>query len=166
MYDSAPCGAKVLFNERFFNTLAELLQLAAQEILICTFKLQMPSTSRPGRLKKFYDMLIRAQKKGVSIKIVTNLQTGKKLSAYYNNRTKIFLQKNNIEVRGFTGQRILHAKYILIDKKYLLLGSHNITEKAFSQNYEISVLLTDSLAIEIIYSSFTRLWRELSLASR
>ncbi len=48
----------------------------------------------------------------------------------------------------------IHAKMILIDKKYLLLGSMNISETSLNKNREIGIIITDKKSIQKFLTQF------------
>lgn len=52
----------------------------------------------------------------------------------------------------------IHAKMILIDKKYLLLGSMNISSTSLDKNREIGIIITDKKIIEKFLSQFQNDW--------
>ena len=54
-----------------------------------------------------------------------------------------FLRDLKISARHFHHQPTLHAKFLLIDDRYLILGSHNLTHRAMDYNIETSLLIDD-----------------------
>ncbi len=53
----------------------------------------------------------------------------------------------------------IHAKMILIDKKYLLLGSMNISATSLDKNREIGIIITDTTIIEKFLEQFKKDWK-------
>ncbi len=54
----------------------------------------------------------------------------------------------------------LHAKMILIDKKYLILGSMNISTTSLDRNREVGIILTDTWSIHTFLKQFTSDWEQ------
>ena len=60
------------------------------------------------------------------------------------------LRKNRIEVRFDSPATTTHTKLVVIDNRYVFLGSHNLTQAALKHNHEVSLLLDNTaLAREI-----------------
>lgn len=74
--------------------------------------------------------LINACKRGVFVRALLNKADLIKL-----------LNDNGIKAKTLRDRRTLHCKMLLIDSKYLIIGSHNITRNAFSHNVEASAMV-------------------------
>ena len=52
----------------------------------------------------------------------------------------------------------VHSKYAVLDTLHVLLGSHNLTNRSLTRNYEVSVMLAETqIALELSIG-FQRLW--------
>lgn len=49
------------------------------------------------------------------------------------------LKKIGCWAKKLQSKRILHTKLLIIDKKCIIIGSHNYTQRAFTSNYEASI---------------------------
>jgi phosphatidylserine/phosphatidylglycerophosphate/cardiolipin synthase-like enzyme len=58
-----------------------------------------------------------------------------------NGLTKELLVKNGVEVYLDSPRKTTHTKLVVIDQRFILLGSHNLTQSALKYNNEISILL-------------------------
>ena len=45
------------------------------------------------------------------------------------------------KARKLNSKRILHTKLLMVDKKSIIIGSHNYTQHAFTSNHEASILV-------------------------
>jgi phosphatidylserine/phosphatidylglycerophosphate/cardiolipin synthase-like enzyme len=54
--------------------------------------------------------------------------------------------------------KLIHAKLMIIDDQYLIIGSHNYTETAFLMNFEVSVILEDEKVINRVKEFFNNLY--------
>lgn len=90
---------------------------------------------------------VRAVRRNVDVRAIVNYQ-------------KIVpqLEAVGIKARAFESAKLLHAKFIIVDNKELLLGSHNLTENALSENIEVSLKLNDTDTITRLNSYFNSLW--------
>lgn len=81
-------------------------------------------------VQQFNLALCRAVKRGVFIRAVVN--TAPLLD---------ILSSVGIKARCTRNRRTLHAKFLSIDNKILVIGSHNFTKNAFNHNLEVSVIV-------------------------
>lgn len=54
--------------------------------------------------------------------------------------------------------RMLHTKAICVDTTNLIIGSHNLTKRANTDNYEMSIITDDYTIIEQFIVAFENLW--------
>jgi phosphatidylserine/phosphatidylglycerophosphate/cardiolipin synthase-like enzyme len=147
-------------DKAIFSIMHALIGRAAAEIIISTFRFDFPRKDKDLQVNAIHTELIRAKNRAVDIKILTNINIQTKSPAITNINTAGLLQKYGIEIRGVTGSRIIHAKYLLVDNGYLLLGSSNITQKAFTSNHEAAVLLQNPSGFNSLRDTFLQLWNK------
>jgi phosphatidylserine/phosphatidylglycerophosphate/cardiolipin synthase-like enzyme len=68
------------------------------------------------------------------------------------------LRRLKIPARASYSGKLLHAKVILLDKKIAVIGSHNFTQSAFTQNVEVSVALQDPALCSRLSTYFDNMW--------
>jgi len=94
----------------------------------------------------------RARGRGVDIHFVTNLRVeGDFMPGFLQPAMTRGMRKQFGKFRMSYYQRqghILHVKALLMDDKYLVLGSVNLNQRSFLHDTEISMLFTDSRLIE------------------
>ena len=98
-------------------------------------------------LQIFNQKLVRAVRRGVKVRCITNyaelVETLNVLGFY----AKKWPQSN-----------LLHSKLVIIDKKIVISGSHNLTGNAFCSNTETS-MITDSESVAKTFSDyFENIW--------
>jgi len=137
--DNSP--AVILANEDFMPALLKAIDDARDEILLSlfSFKAGKYKDSYPDRIAAHLE---RAVKRGVKVYVVleTSENPSEELSMQ-NRKTGTFLQNRGMTVFYDSPRRTTHTKLIVIDRKLVLLGSHNFTQSALKYNNEISVLL-------------------------
>ncbi|HEX2549664.1 MAG TPA: phospholipase D-like domain-containing protein [Gammaproteobacteria bacterium] len=94
--------------------------------------------------------LAKAAKRNVKVEILTEGKnpTQKKWE---------FLRKSGVNI-CFNHRYFIHAKVMLIDKKYVVMGSNNLTKPSFDKNRELSIILTDPNILKKIASTFQQDW--------
>lgn len=68
------------------------------------------------------------------------------------------LRRLGIEARASYTGKLLHAKLLLIDKKIAVLGSHNFTQSAFTQNIEVSAAIVSAELCRDLSTYFDNLY--------
>lgn len=95
------------------------------------------------------NLLVKAKKeKNISIEIITDKKQE-------NDENIKYLQKNWINIKFFNW-KTMHAKAILIDEKYLFIGSINFSEYSIDKNRELGIFLNNKEIIE----KFKKLWKK------
>lgn len=130
-------------EEKFFE--------AKNEILIST----------PNISTSIVKKLMNCLEKGIRIKIIlsesTNKQTRESIDILLN------YSKNNkkleIKIVDFYQAALIHAKIYIIDKKFAIVGSANLTENGFYNYVEFIQLFKDENDIKIIEKDYQKLWK-------
>jgi len=135
------CPVVVLKNNDFFPALLKAIDEAHDEIFISIFSFRagVHKRSYPDRILTH---LGRAVKRGVNVKVILE-NTGKtsnELSAQ-NRKTKKLLEEQGVVVYLDSPKKTTHTKLIVIDRRLVILGSHNWTQSALKYNNEISLLV-------------------------
>lgn len=140
-----PGDIRALPDATYYETLLSLLENAGQsvDISMFLFKTSDRKDNRPGRIAK---ALIAARERGVRVRVILeNSGYDEKLNEN-NKRVADLLKKNRILVEFDSPRRTNHSKVIVVDRRYCLVGSHNLTHAALAYNHEVSLLI-DSRAL-------------------
>lgn len=138
-----PDSLQLLADGQYYTTLTELIQNAAQRIDMAMFLFKAPKDSLPAAIA---DELIKAEKRGVRVHVILENSGYEENINEANRQVAELLQKNRVKVTFDSPDRTAHAKIVVIDKRYCLLGSHNLTQAALKHNSEFSLLI-DSRAL-------------------
>jgi phosphatidylserine/phosphatidylglycerophosphate/cardiolipin synthase-like enzyme len=101
------------------------------------------------------DALERAKLRGVNIRIIIerNVVGGE------NNEIYQELSSKGFDVRYASSfYKLTHAKFIIVDGKKVLVGSHNLSNSALYKNREASVILLDPITIKNFERVFENDW--------
>ena len=132
------CGAKLLKDQDYFPALLEDIDQARQEIALTVFffKTNGFGDNRPDRILMH---LREAVRRGVRVDVV--IERGKKREnvSEVNANTARKLKAAGIKVCMDAPDRTMHTKMIVIDRRTLFIGSHNLTQSALKYNHEVSV---------------------------
>lgn len=138
---NSACQSVLLTNQEYFPALLNAIDEAKNEIIMSffLFKAGVRKSSYPDRLLA---QLAEAVKRGVKVVVILENSGGHDRTLDAENRlTKELLEKNGVEVYLDSPRKTTHTKVVVIDQRFILLGSHNLTQAALKHNNEISVLL-------------------------
>lgn len=103
----------------------------------------------------------------VSIKIVTTIINKQKRNQYLErirSSKKLFVRYMKKEESGIQIYQI-HAKLVLIDDKFALVGSSNMTETSIYYNLELGVLLSDKYFVETLIEIFDDIYENYTIVA-
>lgn len=138
----------LLHDDAFITKAAELVITAKQSIKICAYAWRWYENAPEKDIQKFNYQIAKRANSGLDIQAILNSKT-----------EADYLKQYGIKTKTFPSDRVLHTKAILIDEKILIIGSHNLTERANTTNYEISVVVSEkSLCLDFL-DYFNKMWR-------
>lgn len=145
-----PGKVTLLQDHKYFDALVSGIHNAKKDITGCFFLFKV--SSGHGNLPfKIAEELVAAKKRGVEVSIELEQAAAGKGTVYEQNRLAAkMLTDAGITVRFDTPKTITHVKAMVIDRRYVYIGSHNLTHSALKYNNELSVLIDSTeLAGEI-----------------
>ena len=147
-------GIVVIEDHAYLNIVKNLISHANKSIYVAIFVIKYDIKEYDDPVNQLLYALVDAHKRGLDVKVLVDDPT---LRSYPD--TISYLKNNSIEVKldekkGVTS----HMKIVIIDDKYLVVGSHNWTESALSYNHEYSVLIISEYYAEKAKGYFLDLW--------
>ncbi|ADH86106.1 phospholipase D-like domain-containing protein [Desulfurivibrio alkaliphilus] len=135
-----PGEIQVLCDQEYYPALLHLLQGAARrvELAMFVFRATEAAGNRPARIA---EELINAGRRGVEVKVILEHSAYDEELTQEHRRLARNLRQGGVEVRFGPRDTTTHNKIILIDERFTLLGSHNLTHAALSRNHECSLLI-------------------------
>jgi phosphatidylserine/phosphatidylglycerophosphate/cardiolipin synthase-like enzyme len=139
-----------LADAAYGDTLAALIKKANQRIDLAMF-LFKTSPSRDNLPAGLVRELVAARQRGVEVRVILESSSHDQDLNQANQETAQLLRKGGVTVFFDSPDRTTHAKLAVIDRRYCLVGSHNLTQSALKYNHEFSLLLDNpALAEEIL----------------
>jgi len=142
---------RLLRDNQFFHALSDHIEHATSEIVVSVFLFKTQPDSY-NRANMILQDLINAQKRGVKVRVLLE-KTGRRDDSLNreNLATSERLRRHGVEVVFDSLDTTTHTKTIVIDRRFVFIGSHNLTHSALFHNHELSVLIDDpGLAGEVI----------------
>ena len=132
-----PDRTELLENGAYSGALRTRLRQSKRRI-ICAFylfKLAERGRNLPAAVAA---ELIAARQRGVEVTVILDQGRSARLE---NREAASLLAQNGVKVRFASRRRTTHVKAVVIDDRYVLVGSHNLTQSALAHNNELSLLL-------------------------
>ena len=145
-----PGAIRAVPDAAYYDTLAALIKNADQRIDLAMFlfKTSPADNNRPAGLVR---ELVAARQRGVAVRVILEYSGHDQKLNRANQETAALLKKGGVAVFFDSPNRTSHAKLAVIDRRYCLVGSHNLTQSALKHNHELSLLLDNpQLAEEIL----------------
>lgn len=143
---------KLLEDREYFPAFMKAIDSAKSEIVMSFFLFKTNGYSK-GYTDRILAQIVRAAKRGVRVRIILEKDDGPRDSQAdkSNRETAARLKKRGIDVRFDSPRTTTHTKVAVIDKRYIFLGSHNLTNSALKYNHELSVFIdSPPLAMETL----------------
>ncbi len=146
------CAASValLKNREYPQALLNEIRGARKDILFAFYLFKI-SPSPGNQPRMIAEELISARNRGVAVTVILE-QSDKQDDPLNleNRKTAALLSQNGIKVLFDSPRTTTHIKAVLIDDRYVFLGSHNLTQSALQYNNELSVRIdSPAMAAEI-----------------
>lgn len=149
----------LLENREYGEALAQGIRDARASI-ICSFYLFKITDSSGNQPRRIAEELIRAARRGVAVKVILERDSGTKGKdslGEENRRTAAFLSRGGVKVVFDSPRTVTHAKVVVIDGRFVYLGSHNLTQGALRRNNELSVRIDSPGMAEEVTAYLDRL---------
>ena len=139
--------AEIILDNNYAVKARSFVLDATSEIRLCAYAWRWYDAEPALPIQQFNVELLRAALRGVQVRVLVDTEA-------MASKFKLL----GFDVRAVQPTRMLHTKAIAIDRQTLILGSHNLTKRANSDNYEMSVALQEFEAVEQFINYFDRLW--------
>jgi len=138
---SRPVQATLLKNQEYVDALLQGIRDARTRIILSCYLFK--TNDLPDNLpRRIAEELIRARQRGLRVTVILERSRDPEDSlSRANLETASLLSEKGVTVRFDSPGRTTHSKSVVIDGRFVYLGSHNLTHPALSRNNELSVLL-------------------------
>jgi len=133
---------RLLEDREYFPVFMKAVDGAKSEIVM-SFFLFKTSGYRTSYTDRLLAGLVRAAKRGVRVRVILERGNdgGDSQVDTSNRETAARLRQGGIDVDFDSPRVTTHTKVAVIDGRYILLGSHNLTNSALKYNHELSVFV-------------------------
>ena len=146
----------ILPDEKFLPIATELISKAQKSIYVSTFKAEITSKPRGRRLNKFFDILVAKHLRQLDVRFLLNNSGGIKHIPITNLFVMQQFKKQKINIRCLQNDRVVHVKLIIVDGKYAILGSHNLSVRSCHNNFEVSLMIYQTETVQQLTAIYTK----------
>lgn len=149
--------ALLLHDRDYFDYLGVAIRRARKQIVAVQFVVDArPSADVDREVRSICHRLGEAAWRGTQVRVLLNRFFTGSPRLDVNGVAGRFLRRLGVDVRSYrapAGSRRdeIHSKYVVIDDRVVVVGSHNWTPGAFGSNHEISVAVeSKDLALSLV----------------
>lgn len=148
----------ILEGPAYYERLPEFLRAASISIKVAMFHAAFPGPNHPTKL--LLDELIASTARGVDVRVVLDRDraTDPYMSTVINTSAKRYLENHGVECRFDKEDVLLHSKYVIVDEKLCVLGSHNWSAGSYSTFDDLSFVVESSGMAAALVARFELLW--------
>ncbi|MCP4628019.1 MAG: phospholipase [bacterium] len=147
---TSPGEIRILPDEEYFQALLDAIHDAEREIVLAMFLFKI-TDSAGNRAAMVLDQLLKAKKRGVEVRVLLERSGYDDELNKENRRVADKLHKQGVTVVFDGPNTTTHTKAVVVDKRFVLVGSHNLTHSALAGNHEFSLFIDNrDLATEML----------------
>ncbi|MFH1379047.1 MAG: phospholipase D-like domain-containing protein, partial [bacterium] len=146
--DTAKVG--YIHQREYYDTVLELIHKAKKSIVMQMYFVDSTKRGDDPIVFKLVDSLVKAKNRGVKVKCILENEV------LMNNRAYTYLNKNGIETYWDHDTQTTHSKIIVIDKKTVVVGSTNWSERALRMNNEASVIIESEKVAQTVLAELSK----------
>ena len=153
-----PAEGQVMIVEdsQYLSAVAPLIERANRSVYVIMFVMKYDPGDDDDPVNELLGALADAASRGVDVRVLVDEETRDSYP-----QTIGFLKEHGIGVRLDKSSGVTtHAKVVIVDGEFVVVGSHNWTESALRYNHEVSALIRSGKAAEELTNYFERLWGE------
>jgi phosphatidylserine/phosphatidylglycerophosphate/cardiolipin synthase-like enzyme len=139
---------QLLIGREYPKVVTPLIEKAQFSLEILVFDWRWYRDVPECSVQKFNHAIMEASKRGVKVRALVN-----------NSIMPTILQLEKLKVKRVGTKKLMHVKMIIIDRKTVVIGSHNFTYRAFEINHETSIIVEDKIVVDRLLDYFEKLCR-------
>jgi len=136
-----------IINKEIAEKAIPLIENAKKTIEVIVYEWRWYPGEIGTNIQQFNNAIINAAKKNVSIRVITQPDSTRKI-----------LKENGVQVKEFQSRKKIHTKLMIIDSQIIIIGSHNYTKNAFNLNEEVSLITNEPEMVKRSKQYFENIW--------
>jgi phosphatidylserine/phosphatidylglycerophosphate/cardiolipin synthase-like enzyme len=156
--------ALLLYDRDYFDYLGVAIRRARQRIVAVQFVVDARPSADAGReVRSICRRLGEAAWRGTEVRVLLNRFLTGSPRLEVNGVAGRFLRRLGVGVRSYRAppgsrREQIHSKYVVIDDRIVVVGSHNWTPGALGDNHEISMAVESKDLARSMLQTFNAAW--------
>lgn len=134
---------KLLTNKEYLPALEDKIKDAREEIIISVYLFRTTESKR-NLATRLREDLVSAASRGIRVSVLLEKEKGRRKGSSLNEDnayTAKILSSGGVKVYFDEPDTVTHTKLVVIDKRFVFIGSHNFSDSALRWNNEASVMI-------------------------
>ena len=148
-----------VLGSKYLSLVLPLIESAHISIDIACYSWTFKDWERNNSITILTKAIMKAQKRGVKVRVVLNSESRSHYLTISNKRTLKKIGSVGIETKMGRSSPITHCKMILVDNIYTVIGSHNLTGRSVTSNDETSTIIRSKEVNKVYKDYFSAIWR-------
>lgn len=151
---------EVLEDEDYYPRVRGLLGAGSKRIDVAMFFVAFPGSTHPTR--HLLDRLVEAHDGGASVRVLVDRdrEDDPYGSRIINAEAIAYLTKRGVPVRVDAEDQLLHSKFVVIDERVGVIGSHNWTAGSYFRYRDTSLAFYGDDFAQKLHARFDGLWAQ------
>ncbi len=149
---------KFLIGNNYLQEVLPLINRATSSIDILAYQWGYYAHTPGTNIQSFSYAIKSAIIRGVKVRVLLHSGCPSDHLRRINADMASHLKSWGASVKFYKSGRTLHSKVVMIDREYVIIGSHNFSKMSMSSNIEVSVLLFSAAEIRPICEFFDLLF--------
>ncbi|MFH2068085.1 MAG: phospholipase D-like domain-containing protein [Candidatus Omnitrophota bacterium] len=157
-------SVKVILDRQYYPAALKAIEGAKESINFAVFEIRYYPKYPQSPSNLLIDGLILAAKRGINVEVC--LEQSKNYNednSAYNLEVAPKLAKGKVRVYLDNPQKTLHAKFLVVDRRLVLLGSTNWAYYSLSKNWEANLLIDSPEIAEELLNYFKTIKKDSKL---
>lgn len=138
---------QIILDGDYTKKAIEMVKGAQSEIRLCAYAWRWYDSEPGTGIQQLNLELLRAIGRGLQVRCLVDTEV-----------VADTFRRIGFDTRSVVPTRMLHTKALAIDRKTLVIGSHNLTKRANSDNYECSMVTQEVEPVLQFIEYFDRMW--------
>ena len=153
---SFSADVKPICNRKYFSQVRSLISEAEQSIYIILYIARYYQEYPDSSSNRLIRELISAAKRGVDVQVILDQSDWNEKNTAENKATARILSEGGVRVWLDDFKKTSHNKLIIIDGRYVVIGSTNWSYYALDKNNESSVLIDSPEVADVFKKYFAK----------
>ncbi len=145
-----------VFDNQYVQVAQKMMQEAKKTIHVMMFEMAYYPEHPGSPSNQLIKELIHASQRGVKVEVILEVREGEDRTTKRNRQTGKILSDGGVKVIYDDLAKTNHAKWMVVDTEFTLLGSTNWTYYALTGNNEVSVKIKSKEVAKALLDYFNR----------